>query len=54
MIIIKNIYKKYTNYETDLTDIRKTVETGVDPRWLSDLIPVIYPALCANVKWICC
>ena len=38
----------------NLTDIRKTVETGVDPRWLSDLIPVIYPALCASVKWICC
>ena len=39
---------KNTLIMKNLTDIRKTVETGVDPRWLSDLIPVIYPALCAN------
>ena len=52
--LLLKIYMKNILIMKNLTDIRKTVETGVDSRWLSDLIPVIYPTLCANVKWMCC
>ena len=43
---VENIFMMKT-----LTDFRKTVETGVDPRLLTDLKPLFIPSASLALKW---